>query len=73
VADPEMVARAKLRIEVRFRHLKAGRPQKWGDQITTTIKSADLFDPSNLSTEELEKQIADLESKNDFMARNKVA
>ena len=26
VADPEMVARAKLRIEVRFRHLKAGRP-----------------------------------------------
>jgi hypothetical protein len=29
VFDPEMVARAKLRIEVRFRHLKAGRPQKW--------------------------------------------
>jgi hypothetical protein len=26
VADPEMVARAKLRIDVRFRHLKAGRP-----------------------------------------------
>jgi hypothetical protein len=31
VADPDMVARAKLRIEVRFRHLKAGKPAKWGD------------------------------------------
>ena len=31
VPNPEMVARAKLRIEVRFRHLRAGRPQRWGE------------------------------------------
>jgi hypothetical protein len=29
VLDGEAIARAKLRVEVRFRHLKAGRPQKW--------------------------------------------
>jgi hypothetical protein len=47
VADPDMVARAKLRIEVRFRHLKAGRPNKWGDSTTLITKSADEFDTSN--------------------------
>jgi hypothetical protein len=41
VPDPEMVARAKLRIEVRFRHLKAGRPAKWGDVSTLNVKNAD--------------------------------
>jgi hypothetical protein len=69
VADPEMIARAKLRIEVRFRHLKAGRPQKWGDQTTIISKSADPFDPSNLSTEELDAKIADLEAKDAFVRR----
>jgi hypothetical protein len=69
VPDPEMVARAKLRIEVRFRHLKAGRPQKWGDQTTIISKSADLFDPSNLSTDELEAKIAELEAKNDIVKK----
>jgi hypothetical protein len=34
VAAPDMVARAKLRIEVRFKHLKAGKPSKWGDVST---------------------------------------
>jgi hypothetical protein len=34
VVDPDMVARAKLRIEVRFRHLKAGKPERWGDVST---------------------------------------
>jgi hypothetical protein len=63
VADPDMVARARLRIEVRFKHLKAGRPQKWGDVSTLNLKSADEFDTSSLSAEELEKQIADIENK----------
>jgi hypothetical protein len=63
VPDPDMVARAKLRIEVRFRHLKAGRPQKWGDATTLTVKSADPFDTSNLSAEQLEAEIADIENK----------
>src|SRR5690348_12536138 len=49
VADPDMVARARLRIEVRFKHLKAGRPAKWGDVSTLNVKSQDEFDTSNLS------------------------
>jgi hypothetical protein len=63
VADPEMVARAKLRIEVRFKHLKAGKPSKWGDVSTLITKSDDPNDAANLSQEELEKRIADLDTK----------
>jgi hypothetical protein len=63
IADPEMVARAKLRIEVRFKHLKAGRPQKWGDVSTLITKSDDPNDAANLSAEELEKRIADIDQK----------
>jgi hypothetical protein len=69
VPDPEMVARAKPRIEVRFRHLKAGRPQKWGDSTTLITKNANEFDTSNMSAEELERQIADIELKS-RVARN---
>jgi hypothetical protein len=61
VPDPDMVARAKLRIEVRFRHLKAGRPQKWGDALT--VKNTDPFDTSNLSADQLEAEIASFENK----------
>jgi hypothetical protein len=68
VADPDMVARAKLRIEVRFRHLKAGRPQRWGDVSTLITKSDDPMDCANLSTEELEKRLADLDVKDRFKA-----
>jgi hypothetical protein len=63
VADPDMVARAKLRIEVRFKHLKSGRPQRWGDVSTLITKSDDPNDAANLSQEELEKRIADLDTK----------
>jgi hypothetical protein len=62
VADPDMVARAKLRIDVRFRHLKAGRPNKWGDSTTLITKSAD-DDTSNMSPEQLEAEIAAIERK----------
>ena len=34
IPDSEQVARAKLRINVRFRHLKAYRQQRWGDAST---------------------------------------
>jgi hypothetical protein len=61
--DPDMVARARLRIEVRFKHLKAGRPQRWGDVSTLITKSEDPFDTSKMSAEELERQIADIERK----------
>jgi hypothetical protein len=63
VLDAEAIARAKLRVEVRFRHLKAGRPQKWGDSTTLNLKSEDKLDTGNLSTEELEAKIASYEEK----------
>jgi hypothetical protein len=63
VLDGEAIARAKLRVEVRFRHLKAGRPQKWGDSTTIVTKSEDSLDFSNLSDEELEKRLAEIEGK----------
>jgi hypothetical protein len=63
VPDGEATARAKLRVEVRFRHLKAYRPERWGEQSTLITKSADGFDPANMSAEDLEKTIADIESK----------
>jgi hypothetical protein len=61
VPDPEQIARAKLR--ARIKYLRAFRPQRWGEQSTLSVKSADEFDPSNFSQEELERQIADIESK----------
>ena len=72
VADPDMVARARLRIEVRFKHLKAGMPQKWGETSTLNVKSVDGFETSNLSQDELEKEIADIEHKS-FISRGKAA
>jgi hypothetical protein len=63
VPDPDMVARARLRIEVRFKHLKALRPQRWGDVSTLITKGQDDFDTSTMSAEELERQIADIERK----------
>src|SRR4029077_13001368 len=61
VLDGDAIARAKLRVEVRFRHLKAGNPQKWGDSTTIVTKDANDFD--NMTTEEIERKLADLEAK----------
>jgi hypothetical protein len=63
VPDPEQIARAKLRIDVRFRHLKAMRPQRWGDVSNLNVKNTDEADPTNFSQDELERQIADIERK----------
>ena len=63
VLDGEAIARAKLRVEVRFRHLKAGRPGKWGDSTTLNVKSEDPSDVANLSTDELERRLAELDAK----------
>jgi hypothetical protein len=57
VPDPDMVMRAKLRIDPRFRHLKAGMPQKWGDISTLNLKTDDL-DAKNLSMEDLSAKSA---------------
>jgi hypothetical protein len=54
VLDPARITAAKLRVEVRRLHLKAGRPEKWGETSTLITKSADLDDPTNMSAEELD-------------------
>jgi len=63
VIDPDVIARAKLRIEVRFKHLRAGRPEKWGDTSTLITKSVDDDDPTSLSNDDLERKIAEIEAK----------
>ena len=69
ILDPARITAAKLRVEVRRLHLKAGNPAKWGDTSTLITKSADPDDLSNLSAEELERRIADLEAKNASVRR----
>jgi hypothetical protein len=64
VADPEQITRSKLRVDVRFRHLKAYRPQKWGDVSTLVTKDATDNSIDALSMEDLEKKIASMELKN---------
>jgi hypothetical protein len=64
VVDPEVIARAKLRIEVRFRHLKSGKPSQWGDVSTLIAKSDDPNSVSNLSDAELERRLVDMDTKN---------
>lgn len=61
--DSDVIARAKLRVDVRFRHLKAGRPSKWGDTSTLITKSEEDFDPTTMTSEELERTIAEIEAK----------
>jgi hypothetical protein len=63
VVDPEVIARAKLRIEVRFRHLKSGKPARWGEACTLSLKTDDPNDVSNLSIDELEKRLAEFYNK----------
>jgi hypothetical protein len=59
--DP--VQKAKLQIEVRMKHLRALRPQRWADTSTLNVKNDDAFDFSNLSSEEIERRIAEIENK----------
>ena len=64
VHDPEVIARAKLRIDARFKHLKAYRPTRWGEQSTLNVKDvSDDFDPASMSNSDLEKMISEIEHK----------
>jgi hypothetical protein len=63
VPDPDQVARARLRVETRIKYLRAFKPQRWAEQSTLNLKSADEFDPSNFSAEDLESEIAQIEAK----------
>ena len=61
VFDAEVVSRAKLRIDVRKAHLRAYRPDRWAETSTLITKSVD--DVSELTQDELEKKLSDLETK----------
>jgi hypothetical protein len=63
VVDPDVIMRAKLRIEVRFKHLRAMKPERWGEQSTLNVKQSDPLDLDNMTTEELAAKIAELEHK----------
>ena len=71
VLDGEVISRAKLRVDVRKAHLKAYRPERWGEQITLNVNNYDATDPANMSEDELEKMIAELEMK-DFSRQGSV-
>jgi hypothetical protein len=63
VLDGEVISRAKLRVEVRKAHLKAFRPERWGEQSTLNVNNTGGDDPANMTTDELEKKLAELERK----------
>jgi hypothetical protein len=63
VLDGDAIARAKLRVEVRLKHLKAYKPSIWGEQSTLNVKQSDPLDLDNMTSEELAAKIAELEHK----------
>jgi hypothetical protein len=63
VLDGDAIARAKLRVEVRLKHLKAYKPSIWGEQSTLNVKQSDPLDMDQMTTEELAAKIAELEHK----------
>jgi hypothetical protein len=69
VLDGDAIARAKLRVEVRFRHLKAGNPGKWGETSTLITKDGNELD--NMSSEELERKLAELERKDSIVKEDR--
>jgi hypothetical protein len=71
VFDPEAIARSKLRVDVRFRHLKAYRPAKWGEVSTLNVKQTDPNDIENMSLPHLEARIADLEVKDRIVKQDR--
>jgi hypothetical protein len=63
VVDPEVIARAKLRVDSRHKYLKAYKPERWGEQSTLNVKQDDSSDAANMSLSDLEAKIAELEHK----------
>jgi hypothetical protein len=62
VVDPEVIARAKLRVDSRHKYLKAYKPERWGEQSTLNVNNTS--DPvADMPLDELEKKIAELEHK----------
>jgi hypothetical protein len=62
-SDALLSSQAKTRVDVRKAHLKAYRPERWGEMSTLNVNNTSVDDTSNMSLEELEKKISDLEDK----------
>jgi hypothetical protein len=62
VVDPEVIARAKLRVDSRYKYLKAYKPERWCESQTLNVKQDDNS-MDNMSVDDLERKIADLEIK----------
>ena len=66
VVDPEVIARAKLRVDSRHKYLKAYKPERWGEQSTLTVNNNS--DPvADMPLSELEAKIAELEYKSNVV------
>jgi hypothetical protein len=63
VLDGDAIARAKLRVEVRLKHLRAYKPSIWGEQSTLKVQNQDPLGTEDMTVEELEKKIAELDAK----------
>jgi hypothetical protein len=72
VLDAEVISRAKLRVDVRKAHLRAYRPERWAEQSTLNVNQNGGNDIDNMSLEELEKTIGDIETKTRIV-KDKVA
>jgi hypothetical protein len=73
VLDGDAIARAKLRVEVRLKHLKAYKPSIWGETSTLNVRSSDPNDIDNMTQEEMDKKIAELETKDAVVREPKAA
>jgi hypothetical protein len=71
VLDGDAIARAKLRVEVRFKHLKAYKPSLWAETSTLNVKSTEQNDIDNMPLSELEKKIAELEHKDSIVKEDR--
>ena len=73
VLDGDAIASAKLRVEVRLKHLKAYKPSIWGESSTLNVKSSDQNDIDNMTQEEMDKKIEELETKESAVREPKAA
>jgi hypothetical protein len=71
--DGEVISRAKLRVDVRKAHLRAFRPERWSEQSTLNVNNYDAMDLDNMTQEEMDKKIAELESKEAVVREPKAA
>jgi len=69
VLDGDAIARAKLRVEVRLKHLKAYKPSLWGEQSTLNLKSGD--DIGDMTSEEIAKKLQELDAKDQTVSEDR--